>query len=152
MRVLGSSVGLAVTGVAGPAEQDDVPVGTVFVAVAIAGSDTVTRDLRLPGQREQIRQFAVIGALDLFRRQLVLRGAELAGSPPVLSPATGPFGHFRARTQIGPAGFDSRAAVRTEPLPSDRRGFGGSNPAGGFAVAWNVAVLPNRCLGGSIFP
>ena len=43
MRVLGSSVGLAVTGVAGPAEQDDVPVGTVFVAVAIAGSETMTR-------------------------------------------------------------------------------------------------------------
>ncbi len=74
MRVLGSSVGLAVTGVAGPAEQDDVPVGTVFVAVAIAGAETITRELRLPGQRDQIRQFAVIGALDLLRRQLVLRG------------------------------------------------------------------------------
>jgi nicotinamide-nucleotide amidase len=73
MRALGSSVGLAVTGVAGPAEQDDVPVGTVFIAVALAGAETVTRELRLPGQREQIRQFAVIGALDLLRRQLVVR-------------------------------------------------------------------------------
>ena len=73
MRALGCSVGLAVTGVAGPAEQDDVPVGTVFVAVAIAGAETVTRELRLPGQRDQIRQFAVIGALDLLRRQLVVR-------------------------------------------------------------------------------
>jgi nicotinamide-nucleotide amidase len=75
MRALGSSVGLAVTGVAGPAEQDDVPVGTVFVAVAVAGEETVARGLRLPGQRDQIRQFAVIGALDLLRRQLVVRGA-----------------------------------------------------------------------------
>jgi competence/damage-inducible protein CinA-like protein len=75
MRALGSSVGLAVTGVAGPAEQDDVPVGTVFVAVAVAGMETVARGLRLPGQRDQIRQFAVIGALDLLRRQLVIRGA-----------------------------------------------------------------------------
>jgi nicotinamide-nucleotide amidase len=75
MRALGSSVGLAVTGVAGPAEQDDVPVGTVFVAVAVAGVETVARGLRLPGQRDQIRQFAVIGALDLLRRQLVVRGA-----------------------------------------------------------------------------
>ena len=74
MRALGSSVGLAVTGVAGPAEQDDVPVGTVFVAVALAGAETVTRERRLPGQRDQIRQFAVIGALDLLRRQLVVRG------------------------------------------------------------------------------
>jgi nicotinamide-nucleotide amidase len=73
MRVLGSSVGLGVTGVAGPTEQDDVPVGTVFVAVAIAGAETTTRQLRLPGQRDQIRQFAVINALDLLRRQLVLR-------------------------------------------------------------------------------
>ena len=70
MRALGASVGLAVTGVAGPAEQDDVPVGTVFVAVAIAGAETVSREIRLPGQRDQIRQFAVIGALDLLRRQL----------------------------------------------------------------------------------
>ena len=82
MRALGSSVGLAVTGVAGPAEQDDVPVGTVFVAVAIAGAETVTRELRLPGQRDQIRQFAVIGALDLLRRQLVVRDeATGAGRP-----------------------------------------------------------------------
>jgi nicotinamide-nucleotide amidase len=73
MRVLGSSVGLGVTGVAGPAEQDDVPVGTVFVAIAIAGAETITRQLRLPGQRDQIRQFAVINALDLLRRQLALR-------------------------------------------------------------------------------
>jgi nicotinamide-nucleotide amidase len=73
MRALGASVGLAVTGVAGPAEQDDVPVGTVFVAVAIAGAETVTRDLRLPGQRDQVRQFAVISALDLLRRRLVVR-------------------------------------------------------------------------------
>ena len=81
-RALGSSVGLAVTGVAGPAEQDDVPVGTVFVAVAVAGAETVTRELRLPGQRDQIRQFAVIGALDLLRRQLVVRDeATGAGRP-----------------------------------------------------------------------
>ena len=82
LRALGSSVGLAVTGVAGPAEQDDVPVGTVFVAVAVAGAETVTRELRLPGQRDQIRQFAVIGALDLLRRQLVVRDeATGAGRP-----------------------------------------------------------------------
>jgi competence/damage-inducible protein CinA-like protein len=73
MRVFGASVGLGLTGVAGPAEQDDVPVGTVCVAVAVTGSETLTRALRLPGDREQIRQFAVISALDLLRRQLELR-------------------------------------------------------------------------------
>jgi competence/damage-inducible protein CinA-like protein len=77
-RVFGASVGLGLTGVAGPAEQDDVPVGTVYVAVAVTGSESLTRLLRLPGDREQIRQFAVISALDLLRRQLMLRVEGLA--------------------------------------------------------------------------
>ena len=38
-RVLGADVGLALTGVAGPTEQDDVPVGTVCLAVVGHGSD-----------------------------------------------------------------------------------------------------------------
>ena len=68
-RVLGADVGLGLTGVAGPAEQDDVPVGTVCIAVALpTGSHATT--LRLGTQREQIRQFAVISALDLLRRRL----------------------------------------------------------------------------------
>jgi nicotinamide-nucleotide amidase len=79
MRIFGASVGLSLTGVAGPAEQDDVPAGTVFVGVAMGGATTITRQLRLPGQREQIRQFAVISALDLLRRQLHIR-AEGLGS------------------------------------------------------------------------
>jgi nicotinamide-nucleotide amidase len=79
MRVFGSSVGLALTGVAGPAEQDGVPVGTVFVGVAMGGATTFTRRLRLPGQRDQVRQFAVIGALDLLRRQLQLRADGSGG-------------------------------------------------------------------------
>ena len=35
-RVLGADVGLALTGVAGPTEQDGMPVGTVCVAVRLA--------------------------------------------------------------------------------------------------------------------
>jgi nicotinamide-nucleotide amidase len=71
-------VGIGLTGVAGPADQDDVPVGTVCIGVAISGSETITRQIRLPGNREQIRQFAVINALDLLRRQLGLRVEGLA--------------------------------------------------------------------------
>ena len=68
-RVLGADVGLGLTGVAGPAEQDDVPVGTVCVAVALpTGAHATT--LRLGTQREQVRQFAVISSLDLLRRRL----------------------------------------------------------------------------------
>jgi nicotinamide-nucleotide amidase len=80
MEIFGASVGLALTGVAGPAEQDDVPVGTVCLGVAMSGSETITRQLRLPGDREQIRQFSVISALDLLRRQLVLRVEGVAAS------------------------------------------------------------------------
>ncbi len=69
-RVLQCDVGLALTGVAGPEEQDGVPVGTLCVGIAI-GSDVHARTWRLPGQREQMRQMSVISALDLLRRTLL---------------------------------------------------------------------------------
>jgi nicotinamide-nucleotide amidase len=74
-RVLGADVGLAVTGVAGPTEQDGQPVGTVFIGLDLgplggdAGPEAV--HLRLPGGRAQVRQFTVITALDLLRRRLL---------------------------------------------------------------------------------
>jgi nicotinamide-nucleotide amidase len=68
-RVLGASVGMSLTGVAGPAEQDGMPVGTLWVGLADADGSTAHL-LRLPGQREQMRQFAVISSLDLLRRRL----------------------------------------------------------------------------------
>jgi nicotinamide-nucleotide amidase len=68
-RVLGADVGMALTGVAGPAEQDGMPVGTLWVAIADDVGATAHL-LRLPGQREQMRQFAVISSLDLLRRHL----------------------------------------------------------------------------------
>lgn len=69
-RVLGADVGIAVTGVAGPARQDDQPVGTVvFAVVSEAGTDVVTT--RLPGDRHRIRDFATISLLDLLRRHLL---------------------------------------------------------------------------------
>jgi nicotinamide-nucleotide amidase len=69
-RRLGADVGLSTTGVAGPTEQDGMPVGTLCVAIAI-GEAVETRTLRMPGQREQMRQMSVISALDLLRRSLV---------------------------------------------------------------------------------
>ena len=75
-RTLGSDVGLSLTGVAGPTEQDGEPVGTVWVGVAgPAGAEPVAHLLRLGrfggGDREQIRQFATISGLDLLRRRLL---------------------------------------------------------------------------------
>ncbi len=69
-RVLHADVGLALTGVAGPDEQDGMPVGTLCVGIAI-GTAVHTRILRMPGHREQMRQMSVISALDLLRRTLL---------------------------------------------------------------------------------
>jgi len=69
-RVLGSSVGLSLTGVAGPTEQDGQPVGTLWVGVALPDRPAIATLLRLPGQRDQMRQMAVISSLDLLRRRL----------------------------------------------------------------------------------
>ena len=68
-RVLGADVALALTGVAGPAEQDGMPAGTLCVGLVWPDGE-LTRTLRLPGLREQMRQFSVISALDLLRRTL----------------------------------------------------------------------------------
>lgn len=71
-RVLGASVGLSVTGVAGPASQEGRPVGTVFFGLHLDGTTEVVEQ-RLPGDRERIRQFAAISVLDLLRHRLLAR-------------------------------------------------------------------------------
>ena len=68
-RALGSNVGLSVTGVAGPDEQDGQPVGTVFVGLDIEGVVEHVQ-LRLPGDRPRVRAYSAISALDLLRRAL----------------------------------------------------------------------------------
>lgn len=67
---LGADVGLATTGVAGPDELEGQPVGTVFLGVAL-GDRVFSQRIRLPGDREQIRQFSVISLLDLLRKRLL---------------------------------------------------------------------------------
>ena len=73
-KCLESDVGLAVTGVAGPAEQDGQPVGTVFIGLAI-DDDVESVQLRLPGDRRRIREFTAISALNLLRQRLLARPA-----------------------------------------------------------------------------
>jgi nicotinamide-nucleotide amidase len=67
--LLGSDVGLSVTGVAGPEEQDGQPAGTVFVGIAL-GDHVQHVALRLPGDRPRIRSYSAISALDALRRAL----------------------------------------------------------------------------------
>ena len=69
-RALRAQVGLALSGVAGPDEQDGEPVGTVWIGSSVDGAVETLR-VRLPGDRERIRQFAVISALDHLRHRLL---------------------------------------------------------------------------------
>jgi nicotinamide-nucleotide amidase len=70
-RVVGSDVGISVTGVAGPTEQEGNAVGTVWLGLALPDRPAEAVKLQLPGQREQIRQFATISLMDLLRRRLL---------------------------------------------------------------------------------
>ena len=70
-RVLKSSVALALTGVAGPDEQDGQPVGTLCIGVAFPDGRTFSNTTQLPGQRDQMRQFSVITAMSFLRTLLL---------------------------------------------------------------------------------
>jgi nicotinamide-nucleotide amidase len=72
-RTVGSAVGLALTGVAGPSEQDGAKVGTLCIAVAMPGGVASSTTVMLPGDRKTMRELAVISALN-YLRQLLLRG------------------------------------------------------------------------------
>ncbi len=71
-RATGSDVGLGITGVAGPDEQEGIPPGTVFVGLSLPGGSVSTREVRVPGDRERVRQYGAISALDLLRRSLIV--------------------------------------------------------------------------------
>jgi len=68
---LGTDVGLAVVGVAGPTRQGDRPVGTVCVAV-VSRTAAHARTVRLPPRsRVEVQRFAATTALEYLRRRLL---------------------------------------------------------------------------------
>lgn len=77
-QALDADVALGITGVAGPDTQEGVAPGTVFVGLVFGGREVVTRELRVPGDRARVRQFAAISALDVLRRTLL---EEPVGAP-----------------------------------------------------------------------
>ncbi len=77
---VGSDIGLAVTGIAGPGGRTPTkPVGLVYLGRA-DGSETVTEELRLRGDRRMIKERAAQMALYLLYRGLrARRPAEVSG-------------------------------------------------------------------------
>ena len=66
----GTQIGIAVTGIAGPnGGTPEKPVGLVWVAADVDGEVRASQRV-YPGNREEIRQRASQGALDLVRRML----------------------------------------------------------------------------------
>jgi len=80
-RTLGATIGLSVTGVAGPDRQDDQPPGTLFIGLALPGMPTEVVATTVPGDRHRVRQYATISALDLLRRRVgaVVSAASSSG-------------------------------------------------------------------------
>lgn len=54
-ELLDADVGISFTGVAGPDEQEGMPVGTVFIGIAFRNGKTKAERLNLSGSREQNR-------------------------------------------------------------------------------------------------
>lgn len=71
-----STFGLATTGIAGPTGgSNEKPVGTVYIALASADSETLVRKLFFPTDRETFKQLAAQTGLDLLRRELLKNAA-----------------------------------------------------------------------------
>ena len=70
---VGSTIGIGVTGVAGPNGGSEAkPVGLVYLAVS-DGVSTEVVEKTFNGDRDRVRQFAAQQALDMVRRKLLTR-------------------------------------------------------------------------------
>ena len=79
IAAFGAEIGVGITGVAGPGGgTEEKPVGLVFISVCERDGTRLTRRLRLPGGRADIRERSVTVSLHLLRRLLLGEGAGVA--------------------------------------------------------------------------
>jgi nicotinamide-nucleotide amidase len=76
-RCVGSTLGLGITGIAGPGGgTEEKPVGTVHIALSSAAG-TKERGVLFPGDREMIRQQASQAALDMVRVHFLYNNTDV---------------------------------------------------------------------------
>jgi nicotinamide-nucleotide amidase len=77
----GADFGIGITGIAGPGGgTEDKPVGTVCFSVCARDGARLTRRLRLPGNRSDIRERSTTVAMHLLRRVLLGEGMDAVPS------------------------------------------------------------------------
>jgi len=75
----GASIGIGITGVAGPdGGSDEKPVGFVCFSVSASDGNRITRSTRLPGGRSDVRERSTTVAMHLLRRLLSGEGSIAA--------------------------------------------------------------------------
>ena len=71
----GADIGLATTGLHDvDADHADLPPGTTYLGIAMA-EDVSVQQVRLPGDRERVREFSVISLLNALRLKLIRSNA-----------------------------------------------------------------------------
>lgn len=68
---IGSDVAISITGIAGPTGgSDEKPVGLVYIGIAF-GDSYEAHKFNFPGDRNRIRAYSVLNALNLIRKKLL---------------------------------------------------------------------------------
>ena len=77
----GASVGIGITGIAGPSggtgPDAGKPVGLVYVGLALSGTESKVVEVQIAGDRDRIRFWASQHALEMVRRALIAEEIEL---------------------------------------------------------------------------
>jgi nicotinamide-nucleotide amidase len=72
LQRFGADTAVAITGIAGPGGGTaEKPVGTVYFTVKLADGPMITRTMRLPGNRSDVRERSTTVAMHLLRRTLI---------------------------------------------------------------------------------